>query len=213
MKKNLIFIIVLLLPIVVNGETITVSFDSCIDGDTAHFIYHDQNLKTRFLAINAPEIAHDNKNADFMGEDAKELTCNLLSNASKIELEFDNSSNKEDKYGRTLAWIWIDGKLLQESLIKEGMAKIDYIYDEYLYVPYLCQVEKKAQKERKGIWEKEKGLGYCSKVKDNNYTLDDLKNDKLEDVDINQSEIIILATIIVFLVFMILITIFVIKRS
>ena len=213
--KKILLIIFLSLPFLINAETINVTFDSCIDGDTAHFIYQDKNLKTRFLAVNAPEIEHDDIKAGFKGEEAKEYVCNLLSSATKIQLEFDNNSNKEDKYGRTLSWIWVDDKLLQELLVEKGLAKVDYIYDEYLYVPYLCQVEKKAFQEKIGIWEKDKKLGYCSKVEDNNITLEELREGKLEDIDIkvNKTDIIIMGTIIFFIIFMSLITLYIIKRS
>ena len=214
MKKMLLIIIfVFLCPLIVYAEVIDVTFDSCIDGDTAHFIYQDKNLKTRFLAIDAPEIEHEDNKAEFKGEEAKERTCNLLSTATKIQLEYDNNSAKEDKYGRTLAWIWVDDQLLQEILIKEGLAKVDYIYDEYLYLPYLCQIEKKALKDKKGIWEKDSKLGYCSKVEDNTYTLEELKENKLEDIDIDYSSLIIIGTIVFFIIFMILVTIIIIKRS
>ena len=213
MKKIIYSIIILLLPVIVSGETITVSFESCIDGDTAHFIYHDQDLKTRFLAINAPEIEHDDKKADYLAAESKNMTCSLLKNATKIQLEYDNNSAKEDKYGRTLAWVWIDDELLQEKLVENGLAKVDYIYDEYLYVPYLCQVQKKAYKEKTGIWQKDNKMGYCSKVEENNYSLEDLRNNKLEDIDIKEKDIIILCTIIFFIIFMTLITLFIIKRG
>ena len=215
MKKYLLFISFLFLPILTNAEIINVNYDSCVDGDTAHFIYQDKNLKTRFLAINAPEIEHEDTKDEFMGEDAKELVCNTLSSATKIQLEYDNNSAKEDKYGRTLAWIWVDDKLLQELLVEKGLAKVDYIYDEYLYVPYLCQVEKKAKEAKVGIWEKDKKLGYCSKVEDTNISLEELRNNKLEDIDINinKTDMIIIGTIIFFIIFISLITLYIIKRS
>ena len=213
MKKYIILFI--LFPFLVKAESLNVTFDSCIDGDTAHFIYQDKNLKTRFLAIDAPEIEHEDSKAEFQGEEAKEFVCNILKEATNIQLEYDNNSNKEDKYGRTLAWIWVDGKLLQELLIENGLAKVDYIYDEYLYIPYLCQIEKKAQQKKVGIWEKDKKLGYCSKVEDNNYTLEELRNNKLKDIDvnINKKDMIFLVIIVSFIIFIISITIAIIKKS
>ena len=112
-----------------------------------------------------------------------------------------------------LAWIWIDDNLLQELLVKKGLVKVDYIYDEYLYVPYLCQIEKNAYNNKIGIWSKEKKLGYCSKVEDNNYTLEELKNSKLEDIEITNPRIFIVIVILFFILFIFLITIYILKRS
>ena len=213
--KKIILCMIILIIVTVKAETIPVTFDSCIDGDTAHFLYNNKNLKVRFLAINAPEIEHEDKPAAFMGDEAKEFVCEMLSQAERISLEYDNNSDREDKYGRTLAWIWLDDKLLQELLLEKGLAKVDYIYDEYLYIPYLCQVEKKAQKEQLGIWQKEKKLGYCSKVEDNDYTLEDLRDSKLEDLDIkiDDPKIFIVGAIIFFIIFISIITIITLKRS
>lgn len=211
--KKIVLLLTFLFITVVQAETITVTYDSCIDGDTAHFKYGDKDLKVRFIAVNAPEIDHKDIKGEFQGKEAKEYVCNLLSNAKKIQLEYDNNSSKEDKYGRTLAWIWVDDNLLQELLVKNGFAKIDYVYDEYLYIPYLCQVEKKAQKSSIGIWEKEEKLGYCSKVEDTNITLEELRDNKIEDIDIDMGDMIIFGIIISFILFITLISLFIIKRS
>ena len=89
MKKYIILFI--LFPFLVKAESLNVTFDSCIDGDTAHFIYQDKNLKTRFLAIDAPEIEHEDSKAEFQGEEAKEFVCNILKEATNIQLEYDIS--------------------------------------------------------------------------------------------------------------------------
>jgi len=211
MKRIMIFIIIIIS--IAKVEALNVTLDSCIDGDTARFIVNNQSVKVRFLSINAPEIEGEDKKTEYMGEEAKNYTCELLTNAKNIKLEFDNNSNTKDKYDRLLAWIWIDDSLLQELLVKKGLAKVDYIYDEYLYVPYLCQIEKNAYNNKIGIWSKEKKLGYCSKVEDNNYTLEELKNNKLEDIEITNPRIFIVIVILFFILFIFLITIYILKRS
>ena len=211
MKRIMIFIIIIIS--IAKVEALNVTLDSCIDGDTARFIVNNQSVKVRFLSINAPEIEGEDKKAEYMGEEAKNYTCELLTNAKNIKLEFDNNSDKKDKYDRLLAWIWIDDNLLQELLVKKGLVKVDYIYDEYLYVPYLCQIEKNAYNNKIGIWSKEKKLGYCSKVEDNNYTLEELKNSKLEDIEITNPRIFIVIVILFFILFIFLITIYILKKS
>lgn len=148
MKKIIIIIILLIIPINVYANKTKVTLSSCIDGDTANFIENNEKIKVRFLAVNTPEI----KTKDLYASEAKEFTCNLLTNAKEIYLEFDDGSDKTDKYGRTLAWIWADNILVQKELIKNGYAKVEYIYGNYKYTDELKELEKIAQKNKVNIW-------------------------------------------------------------
>ncbi len=136
------------------NEREKVSFSKCSDGDTAHFIINGEEKKVRFLAIDTPEV---DKNEPF-SQEAKEYTCNSLKNAKEIYLEYDGNSDREDKYGRVLAFIHVDGVLLQKDLISKGLAKVAYIYGDYEYVDELRKEEEIAKNLQVGIW-KEIPLG------------------------------------------------------
>ena len=155
MKKKLIILIsiMFLLPNIVKAnERVEVKFKSCVDGDTANFIMNNKTIKVRFLAINTPEIKHGNNDAEYYGNEAADYTCSKLKKANKIELEFDDGSDKKDKYDRYLAWIFLDDKLLQKDLIKGGYAEIKYINGDYTYTKELEKVEKEAKEKEIGIW-------------------------------------------------------------
>lgn len=164
MKKVVfLFIILILFPINIYAETVTqeVSLAKCVDGDTAVFIVDEEEVKFRFLAIDTPETVHPTKEEEAYGKLASEYTCNLLTNAKEIVVEYENN-NKKDKYGRDLAWIWVDQKLLQDELIKKGYGKVAYIYGNYRYTSSLCLDERKAQEENLGIWNVQKAEEtYC----------------------------------------------------
>ena len=134
MKKIGLFIICLLIAMHVNAETTTkkVSFVRCVDGDTAVFNVDGNEVKYRFLAIDTPESVKPNTAVEEFGKDASEYTCNKLTNAKEIIIEYENS-NKTDKYGRYLGWIWIDGSLLQKELISVGYAKVENIVIQKVY--------------------------------------------------------------------------------
>ncbi len=130
------------------NEREKVSFSKCSDGDTAHFIINGEEKKVRFLAIDTPEV---DKNEPF-SQEAKEYTCNSLKNAKEIYLEYDGNSDREDKYGRVLAFVHVDGSLLQKELIERGYAKVAYIYGDYEYVSLLKEQEEIAKNNQLGIW-------------------------------------------------------------
>ena len=123
---------------------VTYSYD--LDGDSAVFIIEEVETECRFLGIDTPE-----KDTE-MGIEAAAYTKNALRNAKEIVLELDPASDKYDKYGRYLAWVWLDGELLQYKLVEEGYAEIKYIYGNYKYMDKLYSLQNEAKANKKGIW-------------------------------------------------------------
>lgn len=152
--KLLIFnILFIILTINVYGNSKEeVTFNRCVDGDTAIFLINEVKTKVRFLAIDTPETVHPTKSVEAYGKNASEYTCNKITNAKKIELEYDNGSTKLDKYGRTLAWIWVDNSLLQKELVGVGYAKVKYIYGTYAYTNMLYDAQDQAKDAKIGLW-------------------------------------------------------------
>jgi len=153
-KKLLIFSF--LLPIIVFANTKEkVKFVKCVDGDTAKFERNNKVFTLRFLAVNTPETKSPKKGVEFYGKEASNYTCNRLKEAKTIEIEYDNQSDRKDRYNRNLGWVFLDDKLLQKDLVENGYAKVDYIYGKYKYVDELKELEKKAKNSKKGLWQKE----------------------------------------------------------
>ena len=211
--KKIIYIIILFLFIgVVYAERIEVSLASCVDGDTARLIIDGKEKKFRFIGVNAPDIEHEDSKAEYMGEDSYKFTCSMLENAKKIEVEYDNNSKKTDKYDRHLAWIWVDGELLQELLVSKGLAKVDYVYDEYKYISKLCNVEIEAYNNKIGIWKKNKKMGYCYSHKYEEKTYEEIEKEVEEDEEIDKYLIIIFLVIII-IVILAIITVVTLKKN
>ena len=66
-------------------------------------------------------------------QQVKFYTCSELKKADNIYLEFDENSDKLDRYNRYLAWVFVDDDLLQYKIVKKGLAKVAYLYDDYKY--------------------------------------------------------------------------------
>ncbi|MEG0364681.1 MAG: thermonuclease family protein [Erysipelotrichales bacterium] len=98
-----------------NKDENSLKLIKCIDGDTAEF---SEIGKTRFLLIDTPEST--NKIEPY-GKKASQYTCNSLRSAKHISYEYEGA--KKDHYGRSLAYIFVDGELLQEKIAKEGFVK------------------------------------------------------------------------------------------
>ena len=154
MKKILYIICLLLVPFSIFAKE-EVTLNKCVDGDTAWFNLNGETIKVRFLAINTPESTNK---IEKYGKEASEFTCNLLTTAKKIEIEYDEKADKLDKYNRYLAWVFVDDKLLQDLIVREGYAEIKYVYDDYKYLDTLNKSLKLAKKEGLNLWSNEEYL-------------------------------------------------------
>ena len=186
MKKISLFFYLFFIGILgVSAKTINVEFSDCVDGDTAKFVYKDEVITARFLAIDTPETKHPSKGVEPYGKEASEYTCSALKKAKIIELEYDENSDKLDKYERHLVWVFVDDSLLQKELVSEGLASVAYLYGDYKYTDILEEVEQDAEDNRLGIWSTEE---------ENKETK---KNKTTKKDEINYKEIIMLFGIIV----------------
>ena len=134
------------------NQTEEVTLDKCIDGDTASFKIKKEIKKVRFLAIDTMEVNSGSTESMKYGKMAKDYTCDRIKKAKTITLEYDANSDKEDKYGRVLAFVYADDELLQKSLIKKGLARVYYVYGDYKYLDELQKEEAIAKKNQIGIW-------------------------------------------------------------
>lgn len=193
MKKISIFLLSLFLLINVSAKTTVqkATFSKCVDGDTAYFIIDDEEVKFRFLAIDTPESVSTTKKVEPYGKEASDYTCEKLTNANEIVLEYEDS-NKTDKYGRSLAWIWVDGALLQKELLENGLGKVAYIYGKYRYTNSLCLAQKTAFENKLNVWSQEEyEQEYCSTISYDNVTdninYDDIDNELIKEEKLNKN--------------------------
>lgn len=130
---------------------IPVEFVKTLDGDTIRIMYEGEERKLRFLLIDTPELNHKQQGKQPFSEEAMKRNNELLK-SGKLEIEFD-IGEREDKYGRLLAYVYIDGESVQEKLIEEGLARVGYIYPPNTkYVDRFKEAEKSAQEAGIGIW-------------------------------------------------------------
>lgn len=135
-----------------DAERIKVKFNRKIDGDTAEFELNNEIIKVRFLGINTPETVDKNRGEEPYGKEASAYTEEKLKNATKIELEYDSNASEKDKYGRILAWVFVDDSLLQKELVSNGLAETYMLQSNYRYAGVLQLAEEEAKNNKLGIW-------------------------------------------------------------
>ena len=106
-------------------RTATVSY--VVDGDTIHL---EGDEKVRLVGVNAPELHSSNPDERRRAYEAKEFVENLCPAGESIGLDVDDLE-REDKYGRTLAVVYvkIDGSWinLNVMLLRNGHVEILFI--------------------------------------------------------------------------------------
>ncbi|MBU8716657.1 endonuclease YokF [Bacillus subtilis] len=150
-------------------ELVDVTLDRAVDGDTIKVSYNGNVDTVRYLLIDTPETKKPNSCVQPYGEDASKRNKELV-NSGKLQLEFDKG-DRRDKYGRLLAYVYVDGKSVQETLLKEGLARVAYVYEPNTkYIDQFKKDEQEAKSEKLSIWSKngyvtDRGFNGCVKEK------------------------------------------------
>ncbi len=100
--------------------------------------------RVRLIGIDAPDLAQEP-----WGKEAKQQLEQLIGN-KPITLE--PGLEPRDRYERTLAYVWQDGKLLNEQLVAEGYALAVPRSPNTKYDQRLKRAQEKARLMGVGIW-------------------------------------------------------------
>ncbi|WP_117170956.1 thermonuclease family protein [Paraliobacillus sediminis] len=134
-----------------NSDFPSATVDRVVDGDTVHIILDGEEESVRLLLVDTPETKHPNLPIQPYGEQASQFANETLAEGKQIQIEYDGP--KRDKYGRLLAYIWVDGELFNEMLLEEGFARYAYEYDPpYTHSDRLNDAETEAKEADRNIW-------------------------------------------------------------
>jgi len=109
------------LPILANSHLPKTIIKECYDGDTCTTIY---NERIRLACIDTPELK-GSKAKPKEAKEAKIFLNNLIANKEVNIRRIDN-----DRYGRTVAELFINDVNIQKLIVKNGHGKI---YKKYSY--------------------------------------------------------------------------------
>jgi len=123
-----------------------------VDGDTVVADIDGKRTTIRLIGLDTPETVDPRKPVQCFGKEASAKAKQILSGSS-IRLETDPSQDTYDKYGRTLAFVFLkDGTLFNKYMIAEGYGH-EYTYNlPYKYQTEFKAAEKAAREGKKGLW-------------------------------------------------------------
>jgi len=122
-----------------------------VDGDTIVVDYQGEPEKVRLLCVNTPESVHpDEKQNIPMGKVASDYANNRLSGRS-VGLEFEG--NLRGKYGRLLAYVFVDGQNFNLELVRNGLSPYYIKYGlSQKYDQEFREAERYARDHQLNIW-------------------------------------------------------------
>jgi len=121
-----------------------------VDGDTIIVKYNNKDERVRMIGIDTPESVHPNESKNTSeGIKTSEYTKDRLS-GKMVEIELD--VQERDKYGRILAYVYVDGKMYNKELLELGYAKLATYPPNVRYVDEFTKIQEKARENKMGLW-------------------------------------------------------------
>jgi micrococcal nuclease len=123
------------------------------DGDTIEVLTPECGVRTvRLIGVDTPETVDPRRPVQCFGKEASDFAkANLIN--QEVILETDPSGDEIDKYGRLLAFVFLqNGTNFNQLIIEKGYA-YEYTYkNSYKYQKGFKKAEADAKLNQRGLW-------------------------------------------------------------
>jgi micrococcal nuclease len=118
-----------------------------VDGDTLIFQPH---ATVRLIGVDTPETVKPEHPVEPFGTEATAFTRKFLA-SGEARLSFDRE--RVDRFGRFLAYVWVDERMLNEELLRAGLARFEahFSYSQ-ANKDRFRRAQQQAKREHLGIW-------------------------------------------------------------
>ena len=127
----------------------TYRVERVVDGDT---LLLANGARIRLQGVDTPETVKPNHPVEPFGPEATEFTRRFVAQGNgAVRLQFDRE--RLDKYGRFLAYVWVGARMLNEELVRAGLAtaELQYRYSSTMKTRFR-RAEEEAEAAARGIW-------------------------------------------------------------
>jgi micrococcal nuclease len=128
----------------------TVTVSRVVDGDTIEVSPAvDGNEEVRLIGMDTPETKDPSEEVEPLGPEASAFATDSLMGRS-VGLEFD--VEREDQYGRLLAYVYLGGGMFNEVLVEDGLAQAYPYEPNTRYEGRFAAAQEEARTAGIGIW-------------------------------------------------------------
>jgi micrococcal nuclease len=136
---------------VVDGDTIIVRIPAS-DNRSRDGNIEKNRIRVRLLGVDAPESVKPNHPREPFGLEASKFTKDFLA-GDRVTLQLGR--RRIDDFGRTLAFVFVEKQMLNEELVRAGLARATtYPGDESPQMTRIRKAQNEAKAARRGIWSK-----------------------------------------------------------
>ena len=124
-----------------------------VDGDTVDVLLDEgPRERLRLIGMDTPELYDSRTPVQCFARESSARARELL-DGQRVAIEGDPSQDTRDRYGRLLAYVWLeDGKMFNLAMIAEGYAH-EYTYRfRYIYQSQFKEAERQARENQLGLW-------------------------------------------------------------
>jgi micrococcal nuclease len=119
------------------------------DGDTIRVTFQGRDERVRLIGVDTPEVPWYGGQGGCFGVEAGLFARGRLSGQS-VRLAFD--VDRRDRYGRLLAYVYLDQELFNLTLVRLGYARADQVPPNTRLAREFARAEGEARSARRGLW-------------------------------------------------------------
>ena len=137
-----------------SGGRVAARFDATVahvvDGDTIVVEVAGRTERVRILGADTPETVDPRKPVQCYGPEASAHTKARLAPGTRVSLETD--AEARDKYGRLLAYVYVQSTRYDDELLRLGFARLLIIPPNGIHARAMLKAELDARSARRGLW-------------------------------------------------------------
>ncbi len=120
-----------------------------VDGDTIQVRVGGRVETVRYIGVNTPELRHPVRGAEPGGQEARAVNGELVA-GKRVRLEMD--AQPRDRHGRLLAYVWVDGIMVNAELVRRGYAQVMTVPPNIRYQQLFLTLQREARDAGRGLW-------------------------------------------------------------
>jgi micrococcal nuclease len=131
------------------GGSLTARVLRIVDGDTIEVALDGEEEHVRYIGIDTPETVAPGQPVECFGHAASRLNTSLVE-GEQVRLRFDRELR--DQYGRLLAYVYVDGELVNAALVRRGFARTLVFPPNTLHARLFARLQQQAADAGRGLW-------------------------------------------------------------
>lgn len=120
-----------------------------VDGDTIEVEIGGREFTLRYIGINTPETVDPRRPVECFGQESSDFNKQLVLGKS-VGLEKDVSET--DAFGRLLRYVWLNGEMVNATLVREGYAQASAYPPDVRYQDVFSSLQTEAAGAGRGLW-------------------------------------------------------------